>query len=177
MIRHILSVIHYKIRGAACFRFTHCLVIERIYILYLIIIIKSEVWTITHFLGLGHETTLCVVCRSVFVFWIGTTRKKYLTFPPLGHSSIFLICALYSLHICSRTADVNAICYLHFIYNMSHKNICKFLFILFWLFRQLLRNWCAIKKMVWTTCTVLVVNVAAAMLQICPRGHELVLYA
>ena len=30
--------------------------IERIYILCLIIIIKSEVWTITHCLGLGHET-------------------------------------------------------------------------------------------------------------------------
>ena len=29
--------------------------IERIYILCLIIIIKSEVWTITHCLGLGHE--------------------------------------------------------------------------------------------------------------------------
>ena len=29
---------------------------ERIYILCVIIIIKSEVWTITHCLGLGHET-------------------------------------------------------------------------------------------------------------------------
>ena len=40
--------------------------IERIYILCLIIIIKSEVWTITHCLGLGHETMVCVVCLSVF---------------------------------------------------------------------------------------------------------------
>ena len=31
-------------------------VIERIYILHLIIIIKSEVWTNIHGLGLGHET-------------------------------------------------------------------------------------------------------------------------
>ena len=42
--------------------------IERIYILCLIIIIKSEVSTITHCLGLGHETTVCTVCLSIF-FW------------------------------------------------------------------------------------------------------------
>ena len=43
--------------------------IKRIYILCLIIIIiKSEVWTITHCLGLGHETMVYAVCLSVF-FW------------------------------------------------------------------------------------------------------------
>ena len=43
--------------------------IERIYILIicLIIIIKSEVWTITHCLGLGHETMVCAVCLSLFL--------------------------------------------------------------------------------------------------------------
>ena len=41
--------------------------IERIYILCLIIIIKSEVCTITHCLGLGHETMVCAVCLSVFL--------------------------------------------------------------------------------------------------------------
>ena len=40
--------------------------IERIYILCLIIIIKSEVWTITHCLGLGHETMVSAVCLSIF---------------------------------------------------------------------------------------------------------------
>ena len=34
----------------------------RWYVLCLIIIIKSEVWTITHCLGLGHETMVCAVC-------------------------------------------------------------------------------------------------------------------
>ena len=43
--------------------------IERIYILCLIIIIKSEVWTIIHCLGLGHETMVCAVCLSIFL-WI-----------------------------------------------------------------------------------------------------------
>ena len=42
-------------------------VIERLYILCLIIIIKSEVWTITHCLGLGHETMVCTVCLSIFL--------------------------------------------------------------------------------------------------------------
>ena len=39
--------------------------IERIYILCLIIIIKSEVWTITHCLGLGHETMVSAVCLYI----------------------------------------------------------------------------------------------------------------
>ena len=41
--------------------------IQRIYILCLITIIKSEVWTTTHCLGLDHETMLCAVCISVFL--------------------------------------------------------------------------------------------------------------
>ena len=41
--------------------------IERIYILCLIIIIKSEVWTITHCLGLGHETMVSAVNISIFL--------------------------------------------------------------------------------------------------------------
>ena len=39
--------------------------IERIYILCRIIIIKSEVWTITHCLGLGHETMVSAVYLSI----------------------------------------------------------------------------------------------------------------
>ena len=31
-------------------------------------IIKSEVWTITHCLGLGHETMVCAVCLSIVLF-------------------------------------------------------------------------------------------------------------
>ena len=69
-ITHLLSVIYYTIRGAVCFQFTHFLVmIERIYILCLIIIIKSEVWTITHCLGSRNETMVCAVCFFVFL-WI-----------------------------------------------------------------------------------------------------------
>ena len=40
--------------------------IESIYILCLIIIIKSEVWSITHCLGLGHERMVCAVYLSIF---------------------------------------------------------------------------------------------------------------
>ena len=41
--------------------------IEIIYVLCLIIIIKSEVWTITHCLGLGHETMVSAVYLSIFL--------------------------------------------------------------------------------------------------------------
>ena len=47
---------------------TPLVMIEIIYILCLIIIIKSEVWTITHCLGLGHETMVCAVCLSIFLW-------------------------------------------------------------------------------------------------------------
>ena len=43
-------------------------IIERIYILCLIIIIKSEVRTIAHCLGLGHETMVSTVCLSIFLW-------------------------------------------------------------------------------------------------------------
>ena len=62
-----LSIIKYV--GLCAFSLPISLVmIERIYNLCLIIIIKSEVWTTTHCLGLGHETMVCAVCLSIF-FW------------------------------------------------------------------------------------------------------------
>ena len=36
-------------------------------VLYLIIIIKSEVWIVNHCLGLGHETMVCAVCLTMFL--------------------------------------------------------------------------------------------------------------
>ena len=68
-IKHILSVINYTICGLCVFSLPISLMmIERIYRLCHIIIIKSEVWTITHCLGLGHETMVCAVCLSIFLF-------------------------------------------------------------------------------------------------------------
>ena len=61
-IKHILSVFHYTIYGAVCFQFANLPCDDWDDILCLIIIIKSEVWTITHCLGLGHETMVCAVC-------------------------------------------------------------------------------------------------------------------
>ena len=61
-----LSIIHYV--GLCVFNLPNSLIlIERIYILCLVIIIKSEVWTISHCLGLGHETMVCAVCLSIFL--------------------------------------------------------------------------------------------------------------
>ena len=61
-----LSIIQYV--GLCVFSWPISFVmIEGIYILCLITIIKSEVWTITHCLGLGHETMVCAVCLSIFL--------------------------------------------------------------------------------------------------------------
>ena len=54
--------------------FTH--VIEGIYILCLIIIIKSEEWFITHCLGIGHATMVSAVCLSIFLLW-NIRRQRY----------------------------------------------------------------------------------------------------
>ena len=63
----LLSIIKYV--GLYVFSFPIFFVmIDRIYILCLIIIIKSEVWTITHCLGLGHETMVSAVCLSIFLW-------------------------------------------------------------------------------------------------------------
>ena len=62
-----LSVIHYTICGAVFSLPISFVMIEIIYILCLIIIIESEVWTNTHCLGLGHETMVCAVCLSIFL--------------------------------------------------------------------------------------------------------------
>ena len=48
----------------------YIMMIERIYILCLIIIIWSEVWTITQCLGIGHETMVCAVCLSIFLIFL-----------------------------------------------------------------------------------------------------------
>ena len=45
----------------------YLVIIERIYIVCLIIIIKSAVWTITHCLGLGHATMVSAACLSIFL--------------------------------------------------------------------------------------------------------------
>ena len=64
-----LSIIQYV--GLYVFSLLISLVmIEKIYILCLIIIIKSEVWAITHCLGLGHETMVSAVCLSIFFLLI-----------------------------------------------------------------------------------------------------------
>ena len=95
MIRHILSqlfIIQYV--GLCVFSLPISLVIERTYILYLIMIIKSELWTITHCLGLGHETMVCAVCRSVFLqtprglVWYALTHWGRVTHICVGNLTI-----------------------------------------------------------------------------------------
>ena len=80
----IQSIIHY-----VCFKFTDspcddweniCICIY-IYILCLIII-KSEVWTISHCLGSGYETMVCAVCLSIFL-WRISNPQLYVQIPNL----------------------------------------------------------------------------------------------
>ena len=96
-IRHIISVIHYTIRRAVCFQFTHFpMMTERIYILCLIIIIKSEVWTITHCLGFGswHNGVRCMsFCILMLLFPVGSYDNAC---NGAGHGKINVIRDLHS---------------------------------------------------------------------------------
>ena len=70
-----LSIIQYV--GLYVFSLPISLVmIKRIYILCPIVIIKSEVWTTTHCLGLGHETMVSAVCLSIFL-WSWNKQRAY----------------------------------------------------------------------------------------------------
>ena len=74
-------------------------------VLCLIIIIKPEVWIINHCLGLGHETMVCAVCLTMFLW---NVFSKYHTKPgviirwlliSLGHYEYSVIIYITSLGI------------------------------------------------------------------------------
>ena len=73
-----LSVIQY-VRLCVFSLLISLVIIERIYIHCLIIIIKSEVWIITHCLRLGHETVVCAVCLSVFLLSDSYVKSTFST--------------------------------------------------------------------------------------------------
>ena len=81
-IKRIFSVIHYTIYGAVFLVYPFPLWWLREYLLCLIVIIKSEVWSIIHCLGLGHETMVCAICFCIFLSWLSLanrlTHSKYL---------------------------------------------------------------------------------------------------
>ena len=66
-IKTILSIIFiFTIWGCVSSAYPILLWWSRECVLYLIIIIKPEVWIINHCLGLGHETMVCAVCLTMF---------------------------------------------------------------------------------------------------------------
>ena len=68
-IKTILSIIFiFTIWGCVSSAYPIILWWSRECVLYLIIIIKPEVWIINHCLGLGHETMVCAVCLTMFLW-------------------------------------------------------------------------------------------------------------
>ena len=80
-IKTILSIIFiFTIWGCVSSAYPILLWWSRECVLYLIIIIKPEVWIINHCLGLGHETMVCVVCLTMFLWICDMTRLLRGTF-------------------------------------------------------------------------------------------------
>ena len=68
-IKTILSIIFvFTIWGCVSSAYPILLWWSRECVLYFIIIIKPEVWIINHCLGLGHETMVCAVCLTMFLW-------------------------------------------------------------------------------------------------------------
>ena len=80
-IKTILSIIFiFTIWGCVSSAYPILLWWSRECVLYLIIIIKPEVWIINHCLGLGHETMVCAVCLTMFLWICDMTRLLRGTF-------------------------------------------------------------------------------------------------
>ena len=65
-LRQFSQLSLYSLYGAVYSAYPILLWWSRECVLYLIIIIKPEVWIINHCLGLGHETMVCAVCLTMF---------------------------------------------------------------------------------------------------------------
>ena len=78
ILSSVLSILQYV--GLCVFSLLISLVmIEIIYIRCLVIIIKSEMWTITYCLALGQETMVCGVCLSIFWYIIMWSTVDYIS--------------------------------------------------------------------------------------------------
>ena len=84
-LRQFSQLSLYSLYGAVSSAYPILLWWSRECVLYLIIIIKPEVWIINHCLGLGHETMVCAVCLTMFLpnnlrtadFLYNKTRKTW----------------------------------------------------------------------------------------------------
>ena len=76
-LRQFSQLSLYSLYGAVCLQLTQW---SRECVLCLIIIIKPEVWIINHCLGLGHETMVCAVCLTMFLWICDMTRLLRGTF-------------------------------------------------------------------------------------------------
>ena len=82
----------------------------RIYILCLIII-KSEVWTITHCLGLGHETMVCAVCLSAFLQTITQPKQNKAQHPLPIYSDVLFSLRVLCVQDCATLESTSSLAF------------------------------------------------------------------
>ena len=75
--KSFLLIVFHAIHGLCVFSLSISLmIIMRICVIYLIIIIRSEVGAICHCLRFGKETVVCAVCLSLFL-WTQTFSRSF----------------------------------------------------------------------------------------------------
>ena len=75
------------------------MLIVRIRVLYLIIIIRSGVWPICHYLGLGHEILACAVCLYLIII-IRSGVWPIFHYLGLGHE--IMVCAVCLIYVLTK---------------------------------------------------------------------------
>ena len=94
----------------------YIVMIVRINILCLIIITKSEVWTITHCLGLGHETMVSAVCLSIYSY-------RYIIYDEFRLSNIIKTNGLNVYHIVCH--NVELVWEINSVFLLKARSDCK----------------------------------------------------
>ena len=88
-INSVLLITLYAKMGLCVFRLLISLeMIVSLWVLYINIIIKSKVWVISHFIGLGNETMACSVCLEMFLWADRLISRAYMCIWSISNSSI-----------------------------------------------------------------------------------------
>ena len=89
-IRMFFSITFPAIYVAVCIPLTHfAMMIVRILVRDLSITIKSEVWPICHCIRLGHETMVCAVYLSIFLYIVNCDARYYIIPPHTYDNQLF----------------------------------------------------------------------------------------
>ena len=118
-IKHIFSVMNSTIYGAVCFQFNHfpCDDWENIYFV-LLSSSNRKYGLLSICLGLGHETMVCALCLSIFL-WAWHVAGQYVSWPAHRLINVLMI-STFTLITIWETRHIAEYCIREFAGNVSN---------------------------------------------------------